>query len=277
MMKKIGIIEFVTINDELINSAFVKKSYQGTFKRKFISLFYLMKLFIFRVYVTIFMIFAEPLLVVSQLQLRRNGGLAGSYQFHRLYEIRSILKNGTLSTGIEFGSGASSILFAKYLHGFISIEESYQWRESYLANLSILQFMRPELFCKIKDSIIVLERTEYLDSANHLVCSYRLPACVINEKYDLAYVDGPTAWVQSELQVVGKVADPFGYLPNVSVLELEYLPTCIMVDGRRGTLVHLLRSLESKKYDFLLKGSYLEKPRVNPYHSTFTFVSQLSG
>jgi hypothetical protein len=132
--------------------------------------------------------------------------------------------------------------------------------------------MRPGFFAKIENSIIVLERTEYLDSTNHLVCSYRLPASVINEKYDLAYVDGPTAWVQSEQQVVGKVADPFGYLPNVSLLELKYLPTCIMVDGRRGTIVHLLRSLESKKYEFLLKGAYLEKARVNPYHSTFTFM-----
>jgi hypothetical protein len=213
------------------------------------------------------------LLVVSQLQLRRNGGLAGSYQFHRLYEIRSTLKKGLFTTGIEFGSGASSILFVKYLHKFISIEESHQWRNSYLTNISIIKFVHPKFFAKIEKSILVFERTEYLDSTNHIVCSYRLPDSVIYEKYDLVYVDGPTAWIQSERPAVGKVADPFGYLPNISVLELKVLPICIMIDGRRATLVHLLRNLESKNYDFLCKGSYLEKPRNNPYHSTFTLRS----
>jgi hypothetical protein len=43
-----------------------------------------------------------------------------------------------------------------------------------------------------------------------------------------------------------------------------------LVDGRRATLVHFFRSLESKNYDFLLKGSYLKVPKVNPYHSIFT-------
>lgn len=156
------------------------------------------------------------------------------------------------------------------MYKFISIEESCQWKNSYLKNISILGLLRPQLFAKIEKSILVFQRTEYLDSFGHLVSSYRLPDSIINEKFDLAYVDGPTALVQSERPVVGTVLDPFGYLPNVSLLELRILPTYIMVDGRRATLVHLLRNLESKNYDFLLKGSYLEKPRVNPYHSTFT-------
>jgi hypothetical protein len=126
-----------------------------------------------------------------------------------------------------------------------------------------------KLFTKIKNSIIVLERTEYLDSTNHLVCSYRLPDSLISKKYDLVYVDGTTAWTQNEHLVMGNVVDPLGYLPNVSPLELKFLPTCILVDGRRATLVHFLRSLEIKNYDFLLKGSYLKVPKVNPYHSIF--------
>jgi len=265
-----SITEFVSANSELVDSVFVKKSHKTKYKRKLISLFYLLKLFMFKIWVAIFLIFAEPLLVVSQLQLRRNGGLSGSYQFHRLYEIRSTLKKKALASGIEFGSGASSILFAKYLYEFISIEESHQWRNSYLAKISILKFIRPKLFTKIKKSIIVLERTEYLDSTNHLVCSYRLPDSLISKKYDLVYVDGPTAWAQKENLVMDNVVDQFGYLPNVSLLELKFLPTCILVDGRRATLVHFFRSLESKNYDFLLKGSYLKVPKVNPYHSIFT-------
>ena len=270
MIKSMKITKFVNANSELIDSVFVKKSHEVTYKKRLSSLFYLVQLFMYRVWVTIFLMFAEPLLVVSQLQLRRNGGLSGSHQFHRLYEIRSTLKKGAFTTGIEFGSGASSILFVKYLNDFISIEESNQWRNSYLANMSILKFMRPKFFAKIEKSILLLERTEYLDSTNHLVCSYRLPDSLINKKYDLVYVDGPTAWIQSKRPAVGKVIDPFGYLPNVSCLELKFPTTCIMVDGRRATLVNLLRSLESENYKFLLKGSYLKKPKLNPYHSFFT-------
>jgi len=110
------------------------------------------------------------------------------------------------------------------LYKFISIEESCQWKNSYLKNISILGLLRPQLFAKIEKSILVFQRTEYLDSFGHLVSSYRLPDSIINEKFDLAYVDGPTALVQSERPVVGTVLDPFGYLPNVSLLELRILP-----------------------------------------------------
>ena len=269
-MKKTSVRGFVNANNDLIGSVFVKNTEQVTYRKKLASLLFLMRLFIYRLYATLFLIFAEPILVLSQLQLRRSGGLAGSYQFHRLFEIRRTIKKRTSATGIEFGSGASSILFVKYLYKFISIEESHQWKNSYLEKISILRLLRPKIFAKIEKSILVFERTEYLDSFGYLVCSYRLPDSIINEKFDLVYVDGPTALVQSERPAVGTVVDPFGYLPNVSLLELKVLPTYIMVDGRRATLAHLLRNLESKNYDFSLKGSYLEKPRVNPYHSTFT-------
>ena len=159
------------------------------------------------------------------------------------------------------------------MYEFISIEESHQYRKSYLTKISILKFIRPKLFTKIKKSIIVLERTEYLDSTNHLVCSYRLPDSLISKKYDLVYIDGPTAWAQKENLVMDKVVDPLVYLPNVSLLELKYLPTCVLVDGRRATLVHLLKSLENENYKFLLKGSYLKVPKVIPYHSIFTLSS----
>ena len=69
-----------------------------------------------------------------------------------------------------------------------------------------------------------MERTKYLDSTNHIVCSFRLPDRINYEKHDLVYVDGPTAWIQSERPAVGKVADSFGYLPNVSLLELKVCP-----------------------------------------------------
>jgi len=84
-MKKTSVREFVKANDDLVSSIFVKNAEKVTYKKKGASLLFLMRLFIYRLYATLFLIFAEPILVLSQLQLRRSGGLAGSYQFHRLF------------------------------------------------------------------------------------------------------------------------------------------------------------------------------------------------
>jgi hypothetical protein len=252
----------------LIDSVFIKKRQPGC-GNKFSIFFYKFTLYLYQSYAMVFLILMEPLLVVSQLQLRGGGGLAGSYQFHRLYEIRKIVKNKCLNSAIEFGSGASTILFTKYLGKFVSIEESHVWRDHCLTKLSILKVIRPSFYRKIEMSITVYDRTEYLDQKNNVVCSYDLPSRILNAQYDLVYIDGPTSWTQNE-SVVGTVVDPYGYLPNVSLLELKFLPASILIDGRRSTLVHLLRNLENKGYDFLLKGSYSEKPKVNPYHSILT-------
>ena len=43
----------------------------------------------------------EPLTLISQFELRRNGGLSGTYQFHRLWEIRKLLCKAEIEKGIE--------------------------------------------------------------------------------------------------------------------------------------------------------------------------------
>lgn len=264
-----SIKNFISDNALLIDSVFIKKVQKKGYGNKLSILFYKVSLYLYKSYIIVFLTLTEPLLVISQLQLRRRGGLAGSYQFHRLYEIRNIVKNKSLNSAIEFGSGASTILFTKNLGKFISIEESHEWRNHYLTKLSILKIIRPKLYIKLTNSITVLDRTEYIDQKNHVVSSYDLPLDIVNEQYDMVYIDGPTAWAQNK-SITGTVVDPYGYLPNVSLLELRFLPTTIVIDGRRATLVHLLRNLKNKDYDVLLKGSYLEKPKVNPYHSIFT-------
>ena len=82
---------------------------------------------IFQFYCAIFLFINEPAVLLAQLAMRRGGGLSGLYQFHRLYEIRRILKAEQVSSAIEFGSGASSLLFNKYVERFVSIEESESW------------------------------------------------------------------------------------------------------------------------------------------------------
>jgi hypothetical protein len=54
MVKKVSVREFVKLNDELINSIFCKNAKKVTFKKKLSSGFYLLKLFMYRVYAVIF-------------------------------------------------------------------------------------------------------------------------------------------------------------------------------------------------------------------------------
>jgi hypothetical protein len=66
----------------------------------------------------------------AQLRAREAGGLAGAYQFVRLWEISALLQYFQPSTCLELGSGTSSILFAKHFQSaerFVTVEESPQW------------------------------------------------------------------------------------------------------------------------------------------------------
>ena len=103
--------KFISDNALLIDSVFIKKEQKKGYRNKLSSLLYKVSLYLYKSYIISFLTLLEPLLVVSQLELRRVGGLAGSYQFHWLYEIRNIVKNKSLNSAIEFRSGASTISF----------------------------------------------------------------------------------------------------------------------------------------------------------------------
>ena len=119
--------EFLQLNSELVSNCFSKFSLNLTIRTKrsrMRSAVFIVRKGVFEFYCAIFLLFNEPAVLLAQLAMRREGGLSGSYQFHRLYEIRRILKTEQISSAIEFGSGASSLLFNKYVERFVSIEES---------------------------------------------------------------------------------------------------------------------------------------------------------
>jgi hypothetical protein len=211
----------------------------------------------------------EPLTLISQFALRRDGGLSGSYQFHRLWEIRNLLRKEKILSGIEFGSGASTIIFAKYITNFVSIEESADWRTHYLKNLKFLKFFNTDLYRRVEDSILVAIRREFLDNNGELVCSYELPENISQHFYELAYVDGPTNWIQSDLESGAYVRDPLRLLPNVSIFELSTLPRIILVDGRRSTVSYILSMERMLNYSLALKGQYFSPQKFLNYHSLF--------
>ena len=220
-------------------------------------------------YFFVLLLVREPLTLLSQFALRRNGGLKGNYQLHRLYEIRKLLLNRNPKSGIEFGSGASTVLFAKYIKNFISIEESFDWRDHYINNLRFIKFLQPSRYSRICKSIYMADRTEYCDSKGELVCSYNLPVEIKQQNYEIAYIDGPTNWVQGNTAKFDSIRDPFKLLPNISVCDLVHLPTTILVDGRRSTVSYLLDLGSIQNYNISLKGEYYANQQFFPYHTRF--------
>jgi hypothetical protein len=215
----------------------------------------------------IFLLVKEPAILLAQLMMRRNGGLSGSYQFHRLYEIRKILKKEKILSAIEFGSGASSLLFNKYVESFISIEESESWAKHYLLMLTSISWL-PSLKSNIeKLNIQVLLRLEFLDSGGELVCSYKMPDSLIHTEFELAYIDGPTSWIQNMTHGDVFIRDKEKLIPNTSILALSTNPRIILIDGRRATVSYLIEKGNFGEALIDLRGTYRGQPWVRPYHT----------
>ena len=223
---------------------------------------------IFQFYCAIFLFINEPAVLLAQLAMRRGGGLSGLYQFHRLYEIRRILKAEQVSSAIEFGSGASSLLFNKYVERFVSIEESESWAGHYLEMLTSINWF-PGLKANIvKLNMQILPRLEFADSTGELVCSYQIPNEISQMSFELVYVDGPTSWIQTEVKGEIFIRDKEKLIPNISTMELSAMPRIILIDGRRATVSYLIEKGKLGKARIRLRGTYREQSRVRPYHTS---------
>lgn len=182
----------------------------------------------------------DPDVFLLQVTLWRNGGLRGLYQFRRLRELSRLLSGRDVSV-LEFGSGASTLLFAKRARIAVSVEESALWANKLVGALDSAWWVRPSLRAVAKGQIRVRARREWLASSGEWLSGYVLPADIVNCDWDVVYVDGPTNWPQQEPSLAkGVVA-----LANADVLELARLPNEIWVDGRIDTLRYLAGNLPS--------------------------------
>jgi len=214
----------------------------------------------------IYIMFLEPSIFLFQVKLRKQGGLNGAYQWVRLFEIRKIVKSLDNPEVIEFGgAGASTLMFAKYSN-VISLEEDLEWFNKFKETLHKYRYLNQKLIKLAAGSLNLVSREEKIDKNGEKICSYQPSPIYSSKKFDIAYIDGPTSWIQED-ELMGDIRDPYGSLPNTTVLELLEIPDLIICDGRRSTVSYLLDSNGFDQMLISLKGTYHSRPSTNPYHT----------
>jgi len=248
-------------------SSFVYTSTRNKFSgRKIYSLIFKLNNALNEFFSFFFIMSVEPSIFLFQLMLRKQGGLNGAYQWVRLKEIRKIVKSLDNPEVIEFGgAGASTIMFAKYSN-VISLEEDFEWLNKFKETLYIYRFLNKKLVASAIASLNLVSREEKIDKNGEKICSYQTSPIYTSKKFNIAYIDGPTSWIQEE-DLNGYLRDPYGTLPNTTVLELLEKPDLIICDGRRSTISYLLDSNQFDHMFIALKGAYYIRPKVNPYHT----------
>jgi hypothetical protein len=198
----------------------------------------------------------EPSLVSAQFKLRK-GGLSGKYQWIRLYELKVFLQQYKPSSIIEFGSGATTLLFNSYClesnSKFVSLEENEIW---YSEVLNASKKFGTKYFELLKTCLIYAQRIETLDSKLGIyVCHYSFD--LGDNYYEMAYIDGPTNWIQKQgNESVSDNHDPYGLLPNSDIVFMKQEPKYVLIEGRRSTIKYCLLSDRFKKYSINLSYKY---------------------
>jgi hypothetical protein len=213
--------------------------------------------------------FRHPDIYKAQMKARADGGLEGAYQWVRIWEICKIVKRWKISSILEFGSGASSSMFAKLIDDkekFISVEENEYWAKRSLAAAGI--------YAKKMNLIRAARIIVNIDDES--CTKYDLPTTFYEKYFDMVYIDGPTAKKMDgdeELYDL-KILDKRGFMPNVDIeyhIDRGMLPRIIVIDGRRGTVRRLIYKLSSS-YNIILRYSY-EHPLARSgkfyYHTIF--------
>jgi hypothetical protein len=181
-----------------------------------------------------------------QIGMRQEGGLKGQYQWIRLYEIYKYLKKYKCKTVCEFGSGASTAMFATILgekSSFDSFEESEYW---YGRLKTILEDNVRLVDLHLKDRLVTTKD-------NESVCYYDFDHL---KAYDLVYVDGPYSSPKEDEKDL--ILREGGGMSNYDVeifWQHGIYPRIILIDGRRPTVRRLI-SNSNGKYDVYLKSDY---------------------
>lgn len=265
--------EFIPKNHKrLVNSSFTDFS---EYKTEIVKLHHILRKIIRRNFAS-FAFFVSPYLlalrfpeIVSvQRKARSNGGLSGRYQWVRLYEIQWIMRKFNINSVIEFGSGASTAMFARILKDnskLFSIEESEFWLKRTKGSLShqfngYITFLRRDRLIATKDK----ESTTRYDLESKIYSNY----------FDLCYVDGPTAKPLIDDTADLNILDPRKKMPNIDVelfWENHIYPRILVIDGRGATIRRLIQ--KGKEFYDVYLASFYEPPNSHSfyfmYHTLF--------
>ena len=205
-----------------------------------------------------------PEIAKIQYKAREDGGLSGDYKFLRLYEISKIIKEFDIKTVCEFGSGASTALWANLADHVVSFEEN-----KYYLNKT------KQLIKKFKNINLIHKKRVIKQVNNELVTFYDIPNSFFKKSFDLIYIDGPTAKILKDDSV------PKSYInnttlrtPNVDIIKFfinNNFPKYIVIDGRISTVKNILKEY-SEFYDFYPRYFYENKNMKSGtylYHSIF--------
>jgi hypothetical protein len=72
----------------------------------------------------------------------------------------------------------------------------------------------------------------------------------------MAYVDGPTNWVQASKEWISDGFDPYNLLPNSDVTFMHKIPKFVVIDGRRSSIKYFLKSDHFRHYSIILSSKY---------------------
>lgn len=197
-----------------------------------------------------------PKVLSGQHRLRGDGGLAGDFQYQRLWEIALLVNRFSPLSVLELGSGGSSIMFAELLGDaarFTTVEQSSEWRDRLAAAMTPWPRACTSLLAKA-----IVHPSDRSSPA----LSYDIDH---SQYYDFVYVDGPSGHgLATELQESGHSLPEHmvrnGEL-NVGSIDIELmwrnnvLPRVVVIDNRVKTVVRLLNA-GAHNYDFYLRRNF---------------------
>ena len=130
----------------------------------------------------------------------------------------------------------------------------------------------PKCLEQLDKSLIYSPRIETRDSrSGTLTCRYQFD---FGDRYfEMAYVDGPTNWVQDSKEWISDGFGPYNLLPNSDLTFLHKTPKFVVIDGRRSSVKYFLESYRFHQYYITLAAKYCKQynnfQRKSNYHTIF--------
>lgn len=259
---------FISFN-KIVRSSSILKKILTYIVGRFLSLYYKA----YPLYCLIRIFLYNNKVVRAQFILRK-GGLKGSYQWERLWELKQYLDLFKPKSILELGSGGSTILFHLYSVDrnikFVSLEEDEAWRDSVCLAAKIVGLTS---YGDLRNQVKLGVRIQKEDQIEkEIICHFEV-SHIHSIPFDFVYIDGPTNWLHAG-GVSGFISDSQNTLPNADVSLLKSLPKIVLIDGRRSTIRYIIRRNILDNYFISLSRKYshitfLTLVKRHPYHTIF--------